>query len=52
MVVSIIPPVVPGEIIQAIIIETTIGLMLSGLYFVGVAAAYAIEKRTKKNKKL
>jgi len=34
------------------IIETTIGLMLSGLYFVGVAAAYAIEKRTKKNKKL
>ena len=34
------------------IIETTIGLMLSGLYFVGLAAAYAIEKRTKKNKKL
>ncbi len=29
------------------VIETTIGLILSGLYFVGVAVAYVIEKRRK-----
>jgi len=29
------------------VIETTIGLILSGLYFVGVATSYAIERRRK-----
>ncbi len=33
------------------IIETTIGIILSVLYFVGVAFAYAIERRIKKSKK-
>ena len=33
------------------IIETTIGIILSALYFVGVIAAYAIERRVRKNEK-